>query len=58
MNALIYFINGGVEEGVVRLYTGAEQVEAFLSDACLEVVQEDPLGAYCVEPGARHRAAS
>ena len=49
VNALIYFINGGVEEGVVRLYTGAEQVEAFLSDACLEVVQEDPLGAYCVE---------
>lgn len=49
VNALIYFVNGGMEEGTVRLYTDAENVEPFLSDACLEVVQEDPLGAYCVE---------
>ena len=49
VNALIYFVNGGMEAGTVRLYTDAENVESFLSDACLEVVQEDPLGAYCVE---------
>lgn len=49
VNALIYFVNGGMEAGTVRLYTDAENVEPFLSDACLEVVQEDPLGAYCVE---------
>ena len=49
VNALIYLVSGGMEEGVVRLYTDAEDVAAFLSDACLEVVQEDPLGAYCVE---------
>lgn len=49
VNALIYFVNGGMESGTVRLYTDAENVESFLSDACLEVVQEDPLGAYCVE---------
>ena len=49
VNALIYFVNGGMEEGTVRLYTDTENVEPFLSDACLEVVQEDPLGAYCVE---------
>lgn len=49
VNALIYFVNGGMESGTVRLYTDAENVETFLSDACLEVVQEDPLGAYCVE---------
>ena len=49
VNALIYFVNGGMEAGTVRLYTDAEKVESFLSDACLEVVQEDPLGAYCVE---------
>lgn len=49
VNALIYFISGGMEEGTVRLYTDTENVEPFLSDACLEVVQEDPLGAYCVE---------
>lgn len=49
VNALIYFISGGVDEGIIRLYTDIEQVEPFLADACLEVVQEDPLGAYCVE---------
>ncbi|NBI68579.1 hypothetical protein D1646_17700 [Pseudoflavonifractor sp. 60] len=49
VNALVYFISGGMEEGTVRLYTRAEDVESFLSGACLEVVQEDPLGAYCVE---------
>lgn len=49
VNALIYFVNGGMETGVVRLYTDTENVEPFLSGACLEVVQEDPLGAYCVE---------
>lgn len=49
VNALIYFVNGGMEAGTVRLYTDVENVEPFLSDACLEVWQEDPLGAYCVE---------
>ncbi len=49
VNALVYFVSGGAEEGTVRLYTDTENVETFLSDACLEVVQEDPLGAYCVE---------
>ena len=49
VNALIYFVTSGMEEGVVRLYTDTENVEPFLAGACLEVVQEDPLGAYCVE---------
>ena len=49
VNALIYLVGTGAETGTVRLYTDAEDVETFLSDACLEVVQEDPLGAYCVE---------
>ncbi len=49
VNALIYLVTGGTEEGTVRLYTDTENVEPFLADACLEVVQEDPLGAYCVE---------
>ena len=49
VNALIYFVSGGIETGTVRLYTETENVEPFLADACLEVVQEDPLGAYCVE---------
>ena len=49
VNALIYLVGAGAESGTIRLYTDAEDVETFLSDACLEVVQEDPLGAYCVE---------
>ncbi len=49
VNALVYLVSGGVEEGTIRLYTDTENVEPFLDNACLEVVQEDPLGAYCVE---------
>lgn len=49
VNALIYLVSTGAEEGTVRLYTHSDNVEPFLSDACQEVAQEDPLGAYCVE---------
>ena len=49
VNALIYFVDNGVEEGTVRLYFDSEDVETDLEVACLEVVQEDPLGAYAVE---------
>lgn len=49
VNALIYLINQGVETGAIRLYMDAESVEEELEAACLEVVQEDALGAYAVE---------
>ena len=49
VNALVYLVSIGAESGTIRLYADSEKVEDFLSDACLEVVQEDPLGAYCVE---------
>lgn len=49
VNALVYLVSGGMEEGTVRLYTDGSDVAALLSGACLEVAQEDPLGAYCVE---------
>ena len=49
VNALIYFINQGVETGTVRLYMDSDAVEGDLEAACLEVVQEDALGAYAVE---------
>ena len=49
VNALIYFVGAGTEEGTIRLYLDSEQVEDDLEAACLEVVQEDPLGAYAVE---------
>ena len=49
VNALVYFVAQGTQEGTVRLYGEWEDVEADLDAACLEVVQEDPLGAYAVE---------
>ena len=49
VNALIYFISQGTQENAIRLYGDWEDVEAALEAACLEVVQEDPLGAYAVE---------
>ena len=49
VNALIYLISLGEEEGTVRMYNYDQDVEQSLSNACLEVVQEDPLGAYAVE---------
>jgi len=49
VNALLYFVTIGAESGSVRLYLDSESVEHDLEAACLEVVQEDPLGAYCVE---------
>lgn len=49
VNALIYFVTQGAQEGSIRLYSDWEDVEVALDAACLEVVQEDPLGAYAVE---------
>ena len=49
VNALIYLVNAGAQEGTVRLYLDQSEVEEDLETACLEVVQEDPLGAYAVE---------
>lgn len=49
VNALIYFIGTGTEKGTVRLYMDGEDLDATLDAACLEVDQEDPLGAYAVE---------
>ena len=49
VNALVYLVDTGVEEGTIRLYFDSDGVEADLEAACLEVVQEDPLGAYAVD---------
>lgn len=49
VNALLYFITQGWEDGTIRLYNYPYDVEQDLEDACLEVVQEDPLGAYAVD---------
>lgn len=49
VNALVYLISLGRESGSVRLYMDSDAVEQSLEDACLEVVQKDPLGAYAVD---------
>ncbi len=49
VNAILYLISQGSEEGVVRLYNYTRDVESDLSSACLEVAQEDPLGSYAVD---------
>jgi len=49
VNALLYLVTIGAGTGRVRLYLDSQEVEDDLEAACLEVVQEDPLGAYCVE---------
>ncbi len=49
VNALLYLIAQSQEEGTVRLYNYPYDVEQGLADACAEVTQEDPLGAYAVQ---------
>lgn len=49
VNALVYLVSLGRESGTVRLYLDADSVESSLEEACLEVVQKDPLGAYAVD---------
>lgn len=49
VNGLLYFVTLGAETGTIQLYLDAGDAEAQLEAACLEVVQEDPLGAYAVE---------
>jgi len=49
VNAILYLVSQGLEEGVVRLYNYTRDVESDLAGACLEVAKEDPLGAYAVD---------
>jgi len=49
VNALLHLVTGGAETGRIRLYLDADDLDSVLDTACLEVVQEDPLGAYAVE---------
>jgi hypothetical protein len=49
VNAVVYLVSRGQEHGVLTLYNYTQDVEADLTRACLEVVQEDPLGAYAVD---------
>ena len=52
VSALLYLVEQGQESGVVRLYQYNSLTGTAASDvdqACLEVTQEDPLGAYAVD---------
>jgi len=49
VNSMIYFISTGSEDGVIRLYMDAAQVDENLRAARQEVLLEYPLGAYAVE---------
>ena len=50
VNAILYLVGEGDNHGVLNLYNyTAQDVEDDLTRACLEVVQEDPLGAYAVD---------
>lgn len=50
--ALLYLVGQGKEEGVIRLYQYSSVTGSAVSDvdaACLEITQEDPLGAYATD---------
>ena len=52
VSALLYLVGKGEETGVVRLYQYGSITGSAASDvdrACLEVTQEDPMGAYAVD---------
>ena len=49
VNAILYLVTMGEEQGVLNLYNYTQDVESDLTRACLEVIQEDPLGAYSVD---------
>lgn len=50
VNALLYLIIQQQQTGTIRLYNyPQDRAEEDLAAASLEVVQEDPLGAYCVD---------
>lgn len=50
VNAVLFLVSKGEEHAVLNLYNySAQDVESDLTRACLEVVQEDPLGSYAVD---------
>lgn len=49
VSALLFMISEGEEEGAIRLYEYTGMPEQDLDAACLEVTQQDPLGAYAVD---------
>ena len=49
VNAVLFFVSQGTEEGTLQLVDYGGEVEEDLNRACLEVAKDDPLGAYAVD---------
>ena len=49
VTAILQLVSQGITHGIIRLYNYPGDVKEDLAAACLEVQQEDPLGAYCVD---------
>ena len=49
VNAVLFFVSQGVEEGTIQLTDYRGEVEEDLNRACLEVAKDDPLGVYAVD---------
>ena len=56
VSAVLYLVSQGGEKGELRFYDYPGDVEPALTEACLEVATQDPLGAYCVDY-IRHETA-
>lgn len=49
VSGVLYLVSQGREEGVIQLVDYTGDVETALTNACLEVANQDPLGAYAVD---------
>ncbi len=49
VNAVLFLVSQGTEEGMIQLTDYRGEVEDDLNRACLEVATDDPLGAYAVD---------
>ena len=49
VNGVLFFVTQGMEKGVIQLTDYSGDVEEDLNRACLEVAEDDPLGAYAVD---------
>lgn len=49
VNGVLFFVTQGMEKGVIQLTDYNGDVEEDLNRACLEVAEDDPLGAYAVD---------
>ncbi|MCC8129181.1 MAG: hypothetical protein LIO51_04485 [Clostridiales bacterium] len=49
VNSVQFFVSMGETEGVVHLYQYSGDVEQDVEDACQEVLEQDPLGAWALE---------